>query len=91
MDSADNGACQDFSRSPITRCKRKEEGTKKKKEEEEKAYGDYDWGVLCENSEELNRPRVSELEKYLNHHGIQHRGRKLSKRDKARLIVRHWN
>ena len=65
---------------------------KKKKEEEEKAYGNYDdWGVLCENSEELNRFRVPELEKYLNHHGTQHRGRKLSKKDKVRLIVRYWN
>ena len=34
---------------------------------------------------------MPELKKYLNHHGIQHRGRKLSKKDKVRLIVRHWN
>ena len=55
------------------RNKRKEERAKTKKEEEEKACGDYDWEVLCENSEELNRLSVPELEKYLNHHGIQHR------------------
>ena len=34
---------------------------------------------------------MPELEQYLYHHGIQHRGRKLSKKDKVRLIVRHWN
>ena len=34
---------------------------------------------------------MPELEKYLNHTMVYNRGRKLSKKDKVRLIVRHWS
>ena len=55
----------------------------------ENVYADYAWKDLCEDSTKLKQLRVSELNKYLRHHGI-HQHIKSPKNDKVKVIARHW-
>ena len=69
--------------------KRVEERARESRKTKEKVYADYAWKDLCEDSTKLKQLRVSELNKYLRHHGI-HQHIKSPKNDKVKVIARHW-
>ena len=69
--------------------KRAEERARESQKTKEKVYADYAWKDLCEDSTKLKQLRVSELNKYLRHHGI-HQHIKSAKNDKVKVIARHW-
>ena len=69
--------------------KRAEERARESQKTKEKVYADYAWKDLCEDSTKLKQLRVSELNKYLRHHGI-HQHIKSPKNDKVKVIARHW-
>ena len=69
--------------------KRAEERARESQKTKEKVYADYAWKDLCEDSTKLKQLRVSELNKYLKHHGI-HQHIKSPKNDKVKVIARHW-
>ena len=70
------------------RKNRAEEKAKESREAKDKSYEDCPWTELCEDVTKVKKLRVSELNKYLNHHGLkQHLKR--SKSEKVKAIVRH--
>ena len=70
------------------RKKRAEEKAKKSREAKDKSNKDYPCTELCEDIKKLQKPHVPELNKYLNHHWLQHLKSSKSARLKA-IIVRH--
>ena len=48
---------------------------------------DYPWTELCEDVTKLKKLGVPELNKYLNHHGIE-QNLKSSKSEKVKIIVK---
>ena len=69
--------------------KRAEERARESQKTKEKVCADYAWKDLCEDSTKLKQLRVSELNKYLTHHGI-HQHIKSPKNDKVKVIAMHW-
>ena len=49
--------------------KRREERARKNREAKEKVSSD--WEILCQNTEQLKKLLVPELNKYLQHHGLR--------------------
>ena len=54
------------------RKKRAEEKAKKSREAKDKSNEDYPCTELCEDVKKLQKLHVPELNKYLNHHWLQH-------------------
>ena len=75
-----------------SRCGRfqtKERKGKESQKAKEKNYEDYAWKDLFEDAIKLKKLRVPELNKYLEHHGLD-KHLKSTKNDKITVITRHW-
>ncbi len=54
-----------------------------------KSYDDYDWETLIKHESRLKNLLVAELDKYLEHHSLNHMKKKI-KSEKIRTIRGHW-
>ena len=68
----------------INKKKRAEKQQLKKQQQSNKKYEDYNW-IAMFNDDLLKKLNVSDLNKYLSHHGMMH-SLKLRKAEKIRVI-----